>query len=72
MDACAESLAGTGEVGPVEKIEVGLLEFGKSHKAVNRTESRTKVERSGLFLLDDDIEILTTRHQSVLGSHIDL
>ena len=72
LAADAETLSGTGEVGPVEEIEVGLLEFGKADQAVDRAEAGTEVERSGLLLLNDDIEVLAPWHQRVLRGHVDL
>ena len=65
LSADTETLAGTGEVGPVEKIKIGLLKFGKSDQAIDGAEAGTKVERSGLFLINDDIEIFASRHQGI-------
>jgi len=49
LAADAEPLTRTGEVGPVEEVEIGLLKFGEADKAVDRAEAGAEVERTGFF-----------------------
>ena len=72
MSAHPEALAATGHVGPVEEVEVGLLEFGEADQAVDRAESGAEVEGTRLLLLDNDIEVLASGDEGVLRRHVDL
>ena len=65
MGADAETLATAGEARPVEKVEVRLLQFGKSDQAVDRAEAGAEVERAGAFFLHDHIEILAAGHHGI-------
>ena len=72
LDAQAEFLAGPGEGGRMEQIEVALVHLGVTDEGIHRAEARADGHVAGLFFLDTHDEVFPVGHVGRLGTCIHL
>jgi len=66
-----EALAAAGEGGPVEEIEVGLLDLDEAEEAIDGGEAGAEVEGAGACFLDEDIDVLAASDIGIAGVDLD-